>query len=134
MDEKNLSDAGKAILDASRDSIAVSFVRGVVGAVIGGVIGWFAFDWLLSHGFYALALPGALVGWGFGLLSRRSMLIGGLFCAVAGFALMVVCHWSHSVTDDSLLHYVTHQHQISQTTYLFLAIGTLFSFWLGKGR
>ena len=137
MDEKNLSEAGKAILDASRDSIPVSFGRGVIGAAIGGAIGWFAFGWLLSQGFYALALPGALVGLGFSMLSRRSMLIGGLFCAVAGFALMVLCEWNHRAfsDDDSLLYFVTHLHQLDkQLTYLLLAVGTIIAFWFGKGR
>ena len=137
MDEKNLSEAGKAILDASRDSIALSFGRGVIGAVIGGTIGWLVFGWLLSQGYYALALPGALVGLGFGTLSRRSMLIGGLFCAAAGFALMVLCEWSHRPfsDDESLLYFVTHLHQLDkQFTYVLLAVGTIFAFWFGKGR
>ena len=137
MDEQNLSVSGKAILDASRDSIAISFARGVVGALIGGTIGWFAFGWLLSQGYYALALPGALVGLGFGFLSRRSMLIGGLFCAVAAFALMVACEWKHAPFSDdgSLTYFVTHLHKLdSQFTYVLLALGTAFSFWFGKGR
>ena len=137
MDEKNLSESGKAILDASRDSIAVSFARGIVGAAIGGIIGWFAFDWLRSQQLYALALPGSLVGLGFGLLSRRSMLIGGLFSAVAGLALMLVCEWNRApFTDDkSLVYFLTHlQHLDKQFTYLLLAAGTAFAFWFGKGR
>ena len=137
MDEQKLSAPGKAILDASRDSIAVSFVRGIVGAVIGGTLGWFAFGWLLSQGFYALAFPGALVGLGFGTLSRRSMFVGGLFCAVAGFALMVACEWYHRPFSDdkSLLYFVTHLHKLdNQFTYVLVAIGTAFSFWFGKGR
>ena len=137
MDEKNLSVTGKAILDASRDSIAVSFGRGIIGAAIGGTIGWFVFGWLLSQGYYALALPGALVGLGFGLLSRRSMLIGGLFCAVAALALMVVCEWQHRPFSDdkSLVYFVTHLQQLdNQFTYVLLAVGTVFAFWFGKGR
>ena len=138
MDEKNLSEAGKAILDASRDSIAVSFARGIVGAAIGGVIGWFAFEWLWhQQQLYALALPGALVGLGFGLLSRRSMLLGGLFCAVAGLGLMLVCEWKRApfADDKSLVYFLTHlQHLNRQATYLLLAAGTAFAFWFGKGR
>ena len=136
MDERNLSVPGKAVLDASRDSIAVSFIRGIVGAAIGAVIGWYAFGALLSQGLYALALPGALVGLGFGILSRRSMLVGGLFCAVAGLSVMLLCEWHYRpfIKDDSLQYFVTHLHKLEQFTYVFLGIGTIFSFWFGKGR
>jgi len=124
MDENKLSEAGKAILDASRDSIAVSFGRGIIGAALGGVVGWFAFDWMLSHGYNALAMPGALVGIGFGLLSRRSMFVGGLFCAV---------HFPFTA-DGSLSYFLAHLLQLKPFTLLLLGIGTIFSFWFGKGR
>ena len=136
MDEKNLSEAGKAILDASRDSIATSWAKGLVGAAIGGAVGWFTFGWLLSQRFYALALPGVLVGLGFGLCSRRSMLTGGLFCAVAALGLMLMCEWSHRhfIADKSLGYFLTHLRDLEQFTFVLLAIGTMFSFWFGKGR
>ena len=136
MDEKNLSAPGKAILDASRDSIAVSFFRGIIGAAIGGAAGWFAFGWLLSHGMYALALPGALVGLGFGTLSRRTMLTGGLFCAVAGFCVMLLCEWHYFpfAKDDSLHYYLTHFYSRKGIAPVFLIVGTILAFWFGRGR
>ena len=36
-------------------------VLALCGAVAGGVVGYFAFFWVLEQGFYALALPGALL-------------------------------------------------------------------------
>jgi len=137
INESELSDEGKAILDASRDSIGLSWVKGIVGAFLGAIVGWFIYGWAYSQGFYALALPGALVGLGFGALSRRSMIAGGVFCAVVAFVLMVLCEWNTSPfsADDSLGYFVTHLHQLdSQMTWLFMALGVVFAFWFGRGR
>ena len=136
MDEQKLSVPGKAILDASRGSMAASFSRGVVGAAIGGAIGWVVFGQLLSHGMYALALPGALLGLGFGLLARRSTIVGGLFCAVAALILMLLCEWHHRpwMNDGSLEYFMTHLHKLKPYTLVFLTLGTVFSFWFGRGR
>ena len=45
------------------------------GAVAGGILGYFAFGWLLGQGFYALMLPGGLLGLGAGLAKNRSVLL-----------------------------------------------------------
>ena len=50
----------------------------MAGAATGGAIGYFAFFLLASQGLYALVLPGALVGLGFGALSRRRSLLDGI--------------------------------------------------------
>ena len=137
IDERDLSPEGKAILDASRDSIGISWVKGIVGAILGALAGWFIFGWALSQGFYALALPGALVGLGFGALSRRSMIAGGVFCAVVAFCLMVLCEWNSSpfTADNSLSYFIAHLHQLdSQMTWLFMAVGVVLAFWFGRGR
>lgn len=137
INENELSDEGKAILDASRDSIGVSWAKGIFGAFLGAVAGWFIFRWAYSQGFYALALPGALVGLGFGALSRRSMIAGGVFCAVAAFFLMVLCEWNTSPfsADNSLTYFITHLHQLdSQMTWVFMAVGSALAFWFGRGR
>ena len=137
IDERELSPEGKAILDASRDSIAKSWCLGIVGAALGAVLGWFAFGWAYSQGFYALALPGATVGLGFAALTRRPMIAGGIFCAVAAFCLMVLCEWHHRpfASDGSLAYFVTHLHELSsQMTWIFLGLGTVFGFWFGRGR
>ena len=39
IDERELSPEGKAILDASRDSIGLTWAKGVLGAALGAVLG-----------------------------------------------------------------------------------------------
>jgi hypothetical protein len=137
LDEKQLSDQGKAILDASRDSLVVSWVKGIAGAAMGGAAGWFVFSWLLGQGLYGLAIPAAFVGVGFSLLSKRSILAGGFFCMIAGFILMIVCEWYFFAfnKDPSFSYFVTHLHQMDKSmTYVFFVLGSLFAFWFGKGR
>ena len=38
---------------------------------IGGVLGFYTFGWLEDHGFYGLAIPGAFLGLGCGLLAQH---------------------------------------------------------------
>ena len=40
---------------------AVNLALGLAGAEMGGVLGYFAFDWLAQQGFFAAALPGVFL-------------------------------------------------------------------------
>lgn len=127
---------GDGIHSAGGQPVIKAWCLGIVGAVVGGVVGWFVFAFLVSQGFYALALPGALVGLGFGGLSRRPMIAGGIFCAIVAVALMVFCEWHHwpMIEDESLGFFLTHLHDLRFMTWLFLGIGAICAFWFGRGR
>jgi hypothetical protein len=58
----------------------------VAGAVLGGVLGFFGFGWFLAHGYYAMVLPGGLLGLGAGIGKNRSMLLA-VVCGAAALAL-----------------------------------------------
>ena len=113
-----------------------AWAGGIAGAAIGGVLGYFAFQWLISQGYYGLAMPGALVGLGFGLLARRPMIAGGIFSAVIGLAVMLWCEWTSFpfVKDDSLSFFLQNLSELDGTTWLFLVLGTVMAFWFGRGR
>ena len=49
----------------------ISNVLGIVGAVIGGVLGFYTFRWLRGQGFYGLMVPGALIGSGLQLAGQH---------------------------------------------------------------
>lgn len=137
LDENELSDSGKAILDASRNSIATAWLKGIVGACIGAAAGWFLVDWLLTQGRDGTASLGAGVGIGFALLSGRRMIAGGIFCAVVALILTVICEWYHSpfTKDKSLSYFLTHLHQLDHSfTYVMFGLSSAFGFWFGKGR
>ena len=46
----------------------ISNLLGLVGAIIGGVLGFYTFGWLFYYGFYGLMIPGAFLGLGCSLL------------------------------------------------------------------
>jgi hypothetical protein len=58
-----------------RNALAISF------ALLGGVVGYFGFLTLLDYGFYALALPGGLVGLVGGIVQTRSRTVPAV-CAL----------------------------------------------------
>lgn len=49
------NDAGQKIRAMMQVSPAAAWVRGIVGATVGGAVGYFVFKWLLSQGYYGLA-------------------------------------------------------------------------------
>ena len=44
--------------------LLISNMLGLVGALLGGVLGFYTFGWVLEHGFLGLMIPGALLGLG----------------------------------------------------------------------
>jgi hypothetical protein len=109
----------------------VSVALGMAGAVAGGAVGYFAFGWLARQGFYALALPGVLVGVGAGWFSRRRSLPLAVGCGIFALALGVFAEWRHFPweKDDSLGYFVTHLLDLRPFTLLMIAAGGFAGFW-----
>ncbi len=109
---------------------------GLLGAVIGGAIGYFAFFWIARQGLYALVLPPALMGFTAGLCARRRSMPLALVCGVAGLALGLFTEWRFApfVADNSLPYFITHIHALKPMTMLMLALGAFLSYRLALGR
>jgi hypothetical protein len=108
----------------------------VVGAVAGGILGYFAVFWLLKHGLYALALPGGLVGLGATLGRTRSVVVAAL-CGLAATALGLFTEWrffEHFPKDPSLGYFLLHAYQLDALTLVMIAVGGLIGFWLPYSR
>ncbi|NND98344.1 MAG: hypothetical protein HKN47_13565 [Pirellulaceae bacterium] len=114
----------------------VNFALGIVGMTIGGVVGYYVFDFAMDQGFYALAVPGTLLGLGCGLFSRIHSRALGVICAVAALLLSIFIEWQLApfIADDSFGYFVTHLHQCRTMTLIMIAIGTAAGFWFGMGR
>lgn len=112
----------------------VSNLLGVLGGIIGGVVGYFAFVWLYHQGFYGLMLPGAMLGFGCGVLARHRSIVRGIACglAAAGLGLYTEWKWVHIIADDSFSYMVRHFHEKPPVTLVMLLGGILLAFWLGK--
>lgn len=112
----------------------ISTVLAIVGAVVGGALGYWAFFWFWSYGFHALVLPGALLGFGAGLLAQHRSMARGVICGIAALGLTVYTAsrvWKLP-DGDTFSYFVTHYHQLSAPTLLMTAVGTVLGFWMGK--
>jgi hypothetical protein len=113
-----------------------TLVLGVVGAVIGGWLGYLAFFWIATQGFYALVLPGGLLGLGAGLCARRRSVLLAVVCGIAGLALGLYTEWRFEpfVADKSLTYFLGHLQLLRPLTLIMVALGGFVSFRLALGR
>ncbi len=101
------------------------------GALVGGLIGYHAFFWVASQGFYAMVLPGGLVGLGAGLVLNRSIWVAiacGLLAAVLG--VYTEFRFAPFIADSSFKYFITHLFDLSAVTLLMIAAGWGIGFWI----
>lgn len=108
---------------------------GLVGAAVGGVAGFFVFQWIFRQGFYALIIPGASLGLVGGYCVRGRSVPFAILCGIAGLALGLFTEWRFFpfAKDESLVYYITHIQGKRPITLIMLAIGTVISFRLALG-
>jgi hypothetical protein len=101
------------------------------GALAGGTLGYFAFLWLASQGFYALALPGGLLGFGAGI-GRTRIIIVPVVCGLAATALGLFTEWRFApfAKDESLGYFVAHVFQLTPVTLVLILVGGAVGFWV----
>jgi hypothetical protein len=110
----------------------ISNLLGLAGAIAGGVLGFYTFQWLLGYGFYGLMIPGAFLGLGCSLLARHASVIRGVFCGIAALVLSFFTDWYFTITDESFATFVSRVKDFNPVTLLMIAVGTLIAFWIGK--
>jgi hypothetical protein len=107
----------------------------VFGGIVGGVIGFYIFHWAVRQGFFALIVPGAMVGMiaGFGIGSRSQPF--AIACGVAGLAVGLFTQWTfvnRAVTMD-LMEFLMKIKDQKPLTLIMLVLGTFFSYRLALG-
>jgi hypothetical protein len=100
-------------------------------ALAGGIAGYFGFVALLQYGFYALALPGGLVGLLGGVVATRSRIVS-VACGVMGVAAGVLTEHRHApfIADTGLAYFVAHAADLPSFTLVQIAAGGLIAFWV----
>ena len=108
---------------------------GLLGAALGGCVGYFAFFWAARQGFYALILPPALLGLTAGWFARCRSTPLAIVCAIAGLALGLYTEWRFApfIADKSLQFFLTHVHQLKPFTLLMLALGVFLCYRYALG-
>ena len=110
-------------------------VRGLSGLFLGAVAGHYLFFFMVSQGFYALALPGALVGLGCGIASRIRSPVLAVACGAVALVEGILLEWQfRPFTDESLSYFVFNLHQTSTVTLAMIGLGVAFASWFGLGR
>lgn len=111
-----------------------SNVLGLIGAVAGGVLGYYTFMWIVGQGFYGLMIPGALLGLGCGLLSQHTSHLRGVACAAAACILGLYTEWKFAPfkADASFAYLVGHAVELKPLTQIMIVAGAFFAYWLGK--
>jgi hypothetical protein len=120
----------------ARPADPLILVRGMAGAVAGGVIGYFLFRLLYKNGLYGIMIPGALLGLGAGLAARGKSAPLGILCAVAAVGLGILSEWTIGPfkKDPSLAFFVTHVHHLPAVKLMLMALGAACAYWFGQGR
>jgi hypothetical protein len=103
----------------------------LLGALVGGVLGYFAFVWIANQGFYAMVLPGGLLGLGAGVVKNKSIFIA-IICGLAATALGVFTEWDLAPfrVDNSFGYFVAHLYKLKPLTLILIALGGLIGFWV----
>jgi hypothetical protein len=103
----------------------------LAGAVLGGLLGYFAFFWIARQGFYAMVLPGGLLGLGAGLARNRSVWIA-VVCGLAALALGVYTEWRFApfADDEGLRFFLANLHHKAPIKLLMIALGSAIGFWV----
>ncbi len=101
------------------------------GAAIGGTLGFFAYSWLLTQGYYGMILPGGLLGMGAAFGRPRSVGLA-IACGLAALSLGLFAEW-HSFPfqrGESFTDFISHIFDKDKTTILMISIGGLLGFWM----
>ena len=109
---------------------------GLIGALAGGCLGYFAFFWIARQGFYALVVPPGCLGLLAGICARGRSTALAVVCGAAGLALGLYTEWRFApfVADRSLAYFISHVQLLKPITLVMLALGAFISYRLALGR
>lgn len=104
---------------------------GLLGALSGGVLGYFGFVWLVGQGFYAMVLPGGLVGMGAGLVKGGSIALA-IASGIVALAVSLYAEWRvfPFAADESFSFFMQHLHEKAPMKLIMMAAGTAIGFWI----
>ena len=113
----------------------VPLLRGLAGAAVGGVAGFFAVMLLSSQGFYSAILPGPLMGIGFGMAARKPSNLFGIICAIIALPVSLWIEWKfHPFLADPSLEFFLQNIWTKPVNVIMHGLGILGAFWFGRGR
>jgi hypothetical protein len=111
-------------------------LRGLVGALVGGHLGFLLFWFLAKQGLYSSMVPGILLGMVAGFAARGRSQVLGVICLVAAIPLTIFAEWFvfPFVKDDSFVFFLSNLHQLKPIKLIMMALGIAGAYWFGQGR
>jgi hypothetical protein len=116
---------------AQQGAAGLNLGLGLMGAMVGGAVGYVGVGWLARQGLYGIALPGVLMGVGAGLLSRQSSrLLPGL-CGALGLLLGLFTEWHYFPfsRDPSLVYFLGHLGDLQPVSWIMILLGGFAAFY-----
>jgi hypothetical protein len=101
----------------------------IAGAVLGGILGYNAFFWVLKHGYYGMVLPGGLLGIGAGFGKSKSIWVP-VACAMAAVALGLFTEWRSIGKNEPFGLFLRHVFDLDAVTLVMIALGGALGFWM----
>ena len=128
--------SSKGIWSDRKGEPILGLLLGIGGAVVGGFVGYWLVFMIAKQGFYALALPGVLIGLGCGALSGRKSNCLGIICGILGLAEGILTEWRSApfIADRSLPYFLTHLGELTHVTQVLILLGAVCAFYFGRGR
>jgi hypothetical protein len=103
----------------------------VACACLGGYLGYLGFIFLARQGFYAIVLPGGLLGLAAGIPRSTSIAVPVLCGVLALVAGLLTEYWfAPFAADSSLTYFLAHAGSLRPVTLALVGLGGLIGFWL----
>lgn len=125
-------------LEISSRNPVVEFVLVILAGAAAALAGGWLNSWIAGNmGIYVPLIPGLVVGWTVGYVSKTGSVWGAVIAGVFGFAGMV---FGDALTFDlrgrpGLWNYMTHFYEAATLMkVVFWALNFATAFWLAKGR
>jgi len=124
----------------AKSNMAMRIPLGILGALLGGVVGFFLFRFLHGQGLYFMVLPGVMVGLGCGLAARSRSFVFSIIAMAIAIPVAIFCEWKTDVflCDDGqtimgIGEYVSRMVELrGKQLPIFIGLNGLLALWLGR--
>lgn len=134
--ESSVQRPNEPVASSNSSNDSITLVKGIVGACLGGVAGYFGSLFLASAtGWYLFILPGALAGIGCAALARVSNVILAVVCAAVGVGVSILVEHNMGPfkADPSLGYFITHLHDTDSVMVpVTIALNGAVGVWLSR--
>jgi tetrahydromethanopterin S-methyltransferase subunit D len=119
---------------AAKPADPMLLVRGLAGAVVGGLAGYLLFWALARSNLAGYMIPGAALGLGAGWAARGKSQILGVICALLAVGLTLFTAWHLLFNRFTFVEFLSNLHQLHPSRWILMGLGVVFAWWFGRGR